>query len=164
MLLLPVLGSSESDQSQWLCPAPDRFIVAQFTSGNSQFSKVAATKAENSLLSQAKPLLRLHQLLRSPGQVSGETVSDERAPVSSPEGEWKFYLPPIIVTDSNGKQFFEHRPLLAEHIRTCSKWPSDAFSEAHRFQSEVRSDWQSVKVQMVSFPEASSPLLYSLLR
>jgi len=46
-------------------------------------------------------------------------------------------------------KFFEHRPLLAEHIRTCSKWPSDAFSEAHRFQSEVRSDWQSVKVQMM---------------
>lgn len=162
MLLLPVLVSSESDQSQWLCPAPDSFIVAQFTSGHTQFSKVAATKAENSLLSQAQPPLRFHQLLRSPSQVSGETVSDKRAPVSSPEGKCKFYLSPIIVTDSDGKQFFEHRPLLAEHIRTCSKWPSDAFSEAHRFQSEVRSDWQSVKVQMVSFPEASSPLLYSL--
>lgn len=93
MLLLPVLVSSESDQSQWLCPAPNSFIVAQFTSGHTQFSKVAATKAENSLLSQAQPLLRFHQLLRSPSQVSGETVSDKRAPVSSPEGRCKFYLP-----------------------------------------------------------------------
>lgn len=36
---------------------------------------------------------------------------------------------------------FSHRPLLAEHIRTCDSRPSVAFSEARRFQPEVRKDW-----------------------
>lgn len=36
---------------------------------------------------------------------------------------------------------FTHRPGLAEHIRTCSSRPSDAFSEARRFAMEVRPDW-----------------------
>ena len=49
-------------------------------------------------------------------------------------------------------QFLDHKPLLAEHIRTCSKRPSDAFSEAHRFQSEMRCDWQYVRISKVSFP------------
>ncbi|EED83245.1 predicted protein [Postia placenta Mad-698-R] len=34
-------------------------------------------------------------------------------------------------------KFQKHRPLLAEHIRTCSDRPSVAFSEARRFQSEM---------------------------
>ncbi|PCH42128.1 DUF1768-domain-containing protein [Wolfiporia cocos MD-104 SS10] len=44
-------------------------------------------------------------------------------------------------------KFLEHRPYLAEHIRTCSDRPSVAFSEARRFQPEVRHDWLSVNVQ-----------------
>ncbi|KAH9942777.1 hypothetical protein B0H21DRAFT_696072 [Amylocystis lapponica] len=43
-------------------------------------------------------------------------------------------------------KFQEHRPNLAEHIRTCSDWPSVAFSEAQRFQAEVRPDWKQVNV------------------
>lgn len=43
-------------------------------------------------------------------------------------------------------KFQKHRPLLAEHIRTCSDRPSVAFSEARRFQSEVRRDWLSVNI------------------
>jgi diaminohydroxyphosphoribosylaminopyrimidine deaminase/5-amino-6-(5-phosphoribosylamino)uracil reductase len=46
-------------------------------------------------------------------------------------------------------QFQPHRPRLAEHIRTCSERPSVAFSEARRFQPEVRSDWKDVNIQMV---------------
>ncbi|KAG8790389.1 hypothetical protein FRC17_008920 [Serendipita sp. 399] len=34
-----------------------------------------------------------------------------------------------------------HRPLLAEHIRTHSANPTDAFNEASRFQPEIRPDW-----------------------
>ncbi|KAJ7168649.1 hypothetical protein C8R46DRAFT_1033857 [Mycena filopes] len=45
-------------------------------------------------------------------------------------------------------KFQPHRPRLAEHIRTCSERPSVAFSEARRFQPEVRSDWKDVNIQM----------------
>ncbi|KAK0205005.1 hypothetical protein DFS33DRAFT_1324655 [Desarmillaria ectypa] len=41
---------------------------------------------------------------------------------------------------------FEHRPNLAKHIRTCSERPSVAFSEARRFQPEVRPDWKAVNI------------------
>ncbi|KAI0090987.1 hypothetical protein BDY19DRAFT_886042 [Irpex rosettiformis] len=44
-------------------------------------------------------------------------------------------------------KFQGHRPGLAEHIRTCSEWPSTAFSEARRFQPEVRRDWIDVNIQ-----------------
>ncbi|KAG5653228.1 hypothetical protein H0H81_001611 [Sphagnurus paluster] len=43
-------------------------------------------------------------------------------------------------------KFQEHRPGLAEHIRTCSERPSVAFSEARRFQPEVRPDWKQVNI------------------
>ncbi|KAJ6620075.1 hypothetical protein B0H10DRAFT_2163666 [Mycena sp. CBHHK59/15] len=46
-------------------------------------------------------------------------------------------------------KFQPHRPQLAEHIRTCSERPSVAFSEARRFQPEVRSDWKDVNIQMM---------------
>ncbi|KAJ7888790.1 hypothetical protein B0H13DRAFT_2235009 [Mycena leptocephala] len=46
-------------------------------------------------------------------------------------------------------KFQPHRPRLAEHIRTCSERPSVAFSEARRFQPEVRSDWKDVNIQMM---------------
>jgi len=44
-------------------------------------------------------------------------------------------------------KFQEHRPGLAEHIRTCSGRPSVAFSEARRFQPEVRPDWKRVNIE-----------------
>ncbi|KAF9533937.1 hypothetical protein CPB83DRAFT_757105 [Crepidotus variabilis] len=44
-------------------------------------------------------------------------------------------------------KFSGHRPDLAEHIRTCSDRPSVAFSEARRFQAEVRSDWKQVNIE-----------------
>ncbi|KAJ3996736.1 hypothetical protein F5050DRAFT_1570923 [Lentinula boryana] len=40
-----------------------------------------------------------------------------------------------------------HRLLIAEHIRTCSERPSIAFSEARKFQSEVRPDWKKINVE-----------------
>ncbi|ESK86720.1 hypothetical protein Moror_15210 [Moniliophthora roreri MCA 2997] len=42
---------------------------------------------------------------------------------------------------------FEHKPALAEHIRTISERPSDAFSEARRLQHEVRPDWRAVNIE-----------------
>lgn len=44
-------------------------------------------------------------------------------------------------------KFQKHRPNLAEHIRTCSERPSVAFSEARRFQPEVRTDWKQVNIE-----------------
>ncbi|KAF9556033.1 hypothetical protein CPC08DRAFT_642018 [Agrocybe pediades] len=44
-------------------------------------------------------------------------------------------------------KFQQHRPNLAEHIRTCSERPSVAFSEARRFQPEVRPDWKQVNIE-----------------
>ncbi|KAF8626119.1 hypothetical protein AX17_006614 [Amanita inopinata Kibby_2008] len=44
-------------------------------------------------------------------------------------------------------KFHDHRPGLAEHIRTCSERPSVAFSEARRFQPEVRPDWLKINIQ-----------------
>ncbi|KAF9037694.1 hypothetical protein BJ165DRAFT_1353187 [Panaeolus papilionaceus] len=44
-------------------------------------------------------------------------------------------------------KFQGHRPNLAEHIRTCSERPSVAFSEARRFQPEVRPDWKQVNIE-----------------
>jgi predicted NAD-dependent protein-ADP-ribosyltransferase YbiA (DUF1768 family) len=52
---------------------------------------------------------------------------------------------------------FEHRPELAEHIRTCSEKPGDAFSEARRFTPEVRVDWKDVRISKVC---SSIPLRY----
>ena len=43
----------------------------------------------------------------------------------------------------------DHRPLLAEHIRTVSDNPKKAFSEARRFQPEVRKDWKEVNILKV---------------
>ncbi|KAF9244209.1 hypothetical protein BU15DRAFT_42228 [Melanogaster broomeanus] len=38
-------------------------------------------------------------------------------------------------------KFLDHRPELAEHIRTCSNRPRVVFDETHRFNPEVRPDW-----------------------
>jgi len=46
-------------------------------------------------------------------------------------------------------KFEDHRPGLMEHIRTCSERPSVAFSEARRFQPEVRKDWMDVNIRMM---------------
>lgn len=46
-------------------------------------------------------------------------------------------------------KFIEHRPNLAEHIRTHSKYPRDAFTEAQRLKLEIRSDWPEVKIQVM---------------
>ncbi|PFH48379.1 hypothetical protein AMATHDRAFT_76771 [Amanita thiersii Skay4041] len=44
-------------------------------------------------------------------------------------------------------KFHDHKSGLAEHIRTCSERPSVAFSEARRFQPEIRSDWLKINIQ-----------------
>lgn len=46
-------------------------------------------------------------------------------------------------------KFHDHKPGLAEHIRTCSERPSVAFSEARRFQPEARHDWKNVNIAMM---------------
>ncbi|EGN91902.1 hypothetical protein SERLA73DRAFT_191872 [Serpula lacrymans var. lacrymans S7.3] len=46
-------------------------------------------------------------------------------------------------------KFMEHRPELAEHIRTCSTRPRVVFDETHRFNPEVRPDWLKIRVQMM---------------
>ncbi|KAH7929045.1 DUF1768-domain-containing protein [Leucogyrophana mollusca] len=46
-------------------------------------------------------------------------------------------------------KFLEHRPELAEHIRTCSDRPRMVFDETHRFNPEVRPDWLKVRIQMM---------------
>ena len=56
---------------------------------------------------------------------------------------------------SSYPQFLDHRPELAEHIRTCSPRPRVVFDETHRFNPEVRSDWLRVRVEMVR-PRASA--------
>ena len=49
-------------------------------------------------------------------------------------------------------QFLDHRPELAEHIRTCSPRARVVFDETHRFNPEVRRDWLRVRVDMVGLP------------
>ncbi|KAI5832766.1 DUF1768-domain-containing protein [Schizophyllum commune Tattone D] len=46
-------------------------------------------------------------------------------------------------------KFLGYRPLLAEHIRKVSRRPAVAFSEARRFQPEVRPDWLQVNIEMM---------------
>ncbi|KAL1754417.1 hypothetical protein FB107DRAFT_215695 [Schizophyllum commune] len=46
-------------------------------------------------------------------------------------------------------KFLPHKSQVAEHIRTSSPSPRAAFTEAHRFQKEVRKDWSKVNVQMM---------------
>ncbi|KAG8990894.1 hypothetical protein FRB93_002966 [Tulasnella sp. JGI-2019a] len=46
-------------------------------------------------------------------------------------------------------KFLEHRPLLAEHIRTAGKQPRMAFTEARRFSPETREDWREVSISMM---------------
>ncbi|KAF9220012.1 DUF1768-domain-containing protein [Gyrodon lividus] len=45
-------------------------------------------------------------------------------------------------------KFLDHRPELAEHIRTCSNRPRVVFDETHRFNPEVRPDWLRVRIEM----------------
>ncbi|KIJ65304.1 hypothetical protein HYDPIDRAFT_167522 [Hydnomerulius pinastri MD-312] len=45
-------------------------------------------------------------------------------------------------------KFLDHRPELAEHIRTCSTRPQVVFDETHRFNPEVRPDWLKVRIEM----------------
>ncbi|KAG8896675.1 hypothetical protein FRB99_008762 [Tulasnella sp. 403] len=47
-------------------------------------------------------------------------------------------------------KFMDHRPLLAEHIRTASPEPQVAFKEAGRFSPEVRKDWFSVNIDIMA--------------
>jgi len=44
-------------------------------------------------------------------------------------------------------KFQKYKPHLAEHIRTCSDKPSVAFSEAQKYQHEVRPDWKQIKLE-----------------
>ncbi|KIK98136.1 hypothetical protein PAXRUDRAFT_824207 [Paxillus rubicundulus Ve08.2h10] len=44
-------------------------------------------------------------------------------------------------------KFLDHRPELAEHIRTCSNRPRVVFDETHRFNPEVRPDWLRVRIE-----------------
>ncbi|KAJ7614091.1 hypothetical protein FB45DRAFT_692960, partial [Roridomyces roridus] len=46
-------------------------------------------------------------------------------------------------------KFLQHRPDIAERIRTCSDRPSVAFAEARRYQSAVRPDWKNVNIRMM---------------
>ncbi|KIJ12038.1 hypothetical protein PAXINDRAFT_83502 [Paxillus involutus ATCC 200175] len=46
-------------------------------------------------------------------------------------------------------KFLDHRPELAEHIRTCSNRPRVVFDETHRFNPEVRPDWLRVRIEMM---------------
>ncbi|KAL0574141.1 hypothetical protein V5O48_007804 [Marasmius crinis-equi] len=41
---------------------------------------------------------------------------------------------------------FEHDPNLVAHIRSFSQYPRDVFAEARRLQSDVRYDWNQVKI------------------
>lgn len=43
-------------------------------------------------------------------------------------------------------KFIEHRPLLAEHIRTGNDQPRFAFDTARKFSPETRKDWQQVNI------------------
>ncbi|KAH8100871.1 hypothetical protein BXZ70DRAFT_907037 [Cristinia sonorae] len=44
-------------------------------------------------------------------------------------------------------KFEHHRPDISEIIRTCSSRANVAISEARRYESQIRSDWQSVKLR-----------------
>ncbi|KAK7455104.1 hypothetical protein VKT23_010975 [Stygiomarasmius scandens] len=44
-------------------------------------------------------------------------------------------------------KFMEHRPDLAEHIRTYSDKPRDALSQARKYKLEQRKDWFDVNVE-----------------
>ncbi|KAF9245398.1 hypothetical protein BU15DRAFT_41154, partial [Melanogaster broomeanus] len=44
-------------------------------------------------------------------------------------------------------KFLDAHPQIAERIRTCGKQPMQAFDEAHKHQSAVRSDWAQVHVE-----------------
>jgi hypothetical protein len=56
----------------------------------------------------------------------------------------------LVVIHLISIQFMEHRPDLAEHIRTYSDRPRDALTQARRHKPEQREDWFSVNVQMVT--------------
>lgn len=63
-----------------------------------------------------------------------------------------------MISCSTVPQFLDHRPELAEHIRTCSPRPRIVFDETHRFNPEVRSDWLRVRIDMVC--PSPPPLLW----
>jgi len=47
-------------------------------------------------------------------------------------------------------KFMNKYPEIAEHVRTCGNQPRSAFNEAHRYQKQVRPDWERVHVEMMS--------------
>ncbi|KAF9459735.1 hypothetical protein BDZ94DRAFT_1267551 [Collybia nuda] len=44
-------------------------------------------------------------------------------------------------------KFQKHNPSVAEHMRTCSNFPRDVFSEARRYHKDIRPDWSRVKIR-----------------
>ncbi|KAG8220798.1 hypothetical protein J3R82DRAFT_2242 [Butyriboletus roseoflavus] len=84
-----------------------------------------------------------------PVEYGGKTLPHERAPISvtqevvgaTPVTHKRSHVP--------HPQFLDHRPELAEHIRTCSPRPRVVFDETHRFNPEVRPDWLRVRVEMM---------------
>lgn len=64
-------------------------------------------------------------------------------------------------------KFLPRRPLLAEHIRTYSNNPRDAFTEARRFQPEWDPNWHTVKIdrmdQVLELKFMSTKRLLNLL-
>ncbi|KAL1740309.1 hypothetical protein HDZ31DRAFT_68060 [Schizophyllum fasciatum] len=61
-------------------------------------------------------------------------------------------------------KFLPHKPQVAEHIRTISPSPRAAFTEAHRFQKEVRKDWSKVNVKMMEIAIESKFTQHASLR
>ncbi|KAJ7614087.1 hypothetical protein FB45DRAFT_937912 [Roridomyces roridus] len=46
-------------------------------------------------------------------------------------------------------KFEQHRPDIAEHIRTCSHRATVALAQARRYQSDVRPDWKNINVEVM---------------
>jgi len=69
---------------------------------------------------------------------------------SSHEVEYQNKIYPTSEHLFQSFKFLGYRPKIAEHIRTCSARPSVAFSEAKRFQPEVRPDWMSINIDKMN--------------
>ena len=134
-----VVGFLESRAHRYICPQLSKSLIPNHL--QHAIASYFTTRATPITDSQISQLIQLF--------IKGKNIQRANIFSSRSRSVVTFYIAPSL--NLWPQQFQAHRPNLAEHIRTCSERPSVAFSEARRFQPEVRADWKKVNIEMVWF-------------
>ncbi|PPQ63933.1 hypothetical protein CVT24_009108 [Panaeolus cyanescens] len=142
------------------------FIITEESASPEETPRSPPTRARTSIYNARRPGVKSASGVPTTNFVPGTPQARLRALATQPAqrprilfyhkhdphyGFTNFSAHPVIY---NGKKYptSEHlfqsfKAGFPEHIRTCSERPSVAFSEARRFQPEVRPDWKQVNIE-----------------